>query len=381
MSMNSFSSAHGQEYARLPEDLLAELLAAAPRIADQVNILLGPAMQQRDALRREALQLGRIGQVATGNSGTLCAIDGGFAVERTVAVDIALSVAVGIEGFSPPGMSCAWNTNQYSFAYDVLTHDLENERLARGSMIIQELDILADAPHAFRIYDGSHLTPIIQLNSALVSRSEAVSNTTVQLANDRDTRGAFASFVTESSIIGMPKYDSSRELCDLLGTHIAERVPGDDKYLCSLILRGGEYTTPSRVYGPHWSQLHIDGNPGVADADSLARDLDDTLQALRDRNLYSMYFRPTDSGPAYRIEIKPALANDTSLLNDLLATLGRQITGPFVREPYPQYLADVMAKSVGFGLSALQTAAQLTLSRTSPELAQVILHSYRTEGK
>jgi hypothetical protein len=74
------------------------------------------------------------------------------------------------------------------------------------------------------------------------------------------------------------------------------------------------------------------------------------------------------------------LEHDTDRLRDLLTTLAAQITGPFVREPYPQYLADVMAKSVGFGLSALQTAAQLALSRDNPELAQLVIHSYRTEG-
>ena len=58
-----------------------------------------------------------------------------------------------------------------------------------------------------------------------------------------------------------------------------------------------------------------------------------------------------------------------------------QITGPFVREPYPQYLADVMAKSVGLGLSALHTAAQFQVSNLgNPEVARILAHSYRTEG-
>jgi len=52
-----------------------------------------------------------------------------------------------------------------------------------------------------------------------------------------------------------------------------------------------------------------------------------------------------------------------------------------VREPYPQYLADVMAKSVGLGLTAMQSAVQLALSGDgSPEMAELLIHSYRTEG-
>jgi hypothetical protein len=372
---------YGEEYARLPEDLLAELLTAAPKIAAQVKSLLGPALAMKDRLRQAAVKLDRIVSASPGSTQTICSVDGGFAVERTVAVDIALSVAVGVEGFAPTGGSCAWDDNQYSSAYQVLTHDLENERLARGAMIILELDVLADAPHEFRIYDGSHLTPVIQLNSALTSRSEAVTEFTAELGGQHDVRGAFAAFVTDPNMVAMPKYDPSRELCNILGAEIAERVPGDDKYLTSLILRGGEFTTPEQVPTRPWRLLHFtESGSAVEPAAELARDLEEALQPLQDRQLFSLYFRPDDVGPAYRVEVKPELADDLDRLADLLATLSAQITGPFVREPYPQYLADVMAKSVGFGLAALQTAAQLALSRDTPELAQLIIHSYRTEG-
>jgi hypothetical protein len=372
---------YGEQYARLPEDLLAELLSAAPRIAAQVKSLLGPALAMKDRLHQAAEDLERIASAPPGSGQTVCSVDGGFAVERTVAVDIALSVAVGVEGFEPAGGSCAWDDNQYSSAYQVLTHDLENERLARGAMVILELDVLADAPHEFRIYDGSHLTPVIQLNSALTSRSQAVTEFTAELGDEHGLCGAFAAFVTDPNIVAMPKYDSSRELCSILGAAIGERVPGDDKYLTSLILRGGQFTTPEQVPKRPWQLLHLTESQSATEpAAELARDLDEALQPLQDRQLFSLYFRPDDVGPAYRVEVKPDLAHDLDRLADLLTTLSAQITGPFVREPYPQYLADVMAKSVGFGLSALQTAAQLALSRDTPELAQLIIHSYRTEG-
>jgi hypothetical protein len=372
---------YGEQYARLPEDLLAELLSAAPKIAAQVRNLLGPALAMKDRLQQAAEDLERIASAPPGSGQTVCSVDGGFAVERTVAVDIALSVAVGVEGFAPAGGSCAWDDNQYSSAYQVLTHDLENERLARGAMVILELDVLADAPHEFRIYDGSHLTPIIQLNSALTSRSPVVTEFTAELGDKHDLRGAFAAFATDPNIVAMPKYDSSRELCNILGAAIGERVPGDDKYLTSLILRGGQFTTPEQVPKRPWQLLHFTERESAAGpAAELARDLDEALQPLQNCQLYSLYFRPDDVGPAYRVEVKPELAHDPDRLTDLLSTLSAQITGPFVREPYPQYLADVMAKSVGFGLSALQTAAQLALSRDAPELAQLVIHSYRTEG-
>ena len=40
-----------------------------------------------------------------------------------------------------------------------------------------------------------------------------------------------------------------------------------------------------------------------------------------------------------------------------------------------------MAKSVGLGLSSLQTAVQLSMSgKGKPEIAELLIHSYRTEG-
>jgi hypothetical protein len=108
--------------------------------------------------------------------------------------------------------------------------------------------------------------------------------------------------------------------------------------------------------------------------------LDDLLEPLRRRELFFIYWRPDDTAPSYRLEMKRELAEDERALDFVLSTLAHQITGPFVREPYPQYLADVMAKSVGLGLSALQAAAHYALTREYPELASMLIHSYRTEG-
>jgi hypothetical protein len=371
----------GEGYARLPEDLLAELLSAAPQVAHQVHALLGPALEQRGSLRVAAVETGLVMAAEDGEVQALSAVDGGFAVERTVAVDIALSVAVGIEGFAPQNIAYLWSDNQYNSAFHVLAHDMENERLARAAMVALELDVLADAPHDMRVYDGSHLTPVIQLNAAMTVHSNQVRQLVAEVADKHDVVGALSAFAEDDTVLAMPKYDSSRHLCALLGTALGIDVPGDDKYIASLILRGGEYLVPQRVAADPWRQLHIDARAGSPpQQDQLGRALDAALRPLQERQLYWTYFKPDDTSSAYRIEIKPALAADSHRLADLLATLSAQITGPFIREPYPQYLADVMAKSVGYGLDALQTATQLSLARENPELAQLVVHSYRTEG-
>ncbi|MGV9935770.1 hypothetical protein ACWDY4_35260 [Streptomyces olivaceoviridis] len=370
------------DYARLPEDLLAELLSSATDVAHTVEDLLGPALEMRDELREAAQALGLIERWSGGQPLTVAAVDGGFAVERTVAVDIALSLAVGVEGFPPQGRSWAWDDNQHSFAQDVLVHEAHNERLARAGMVIQELDVIADTPHELRIYDGSHLTPVIQLNSALVSSNPEVRSRVLNLADKHSLVDAFATFTTDSKIVAMPKYNSSRDLCNVLQKEVGKPVPCDDKYLASLILEGGEYTAPQQVPADPWRQLHIRAHVDATTAERrLASQLQEWLRPLIFRQLDVLYFRPADASAAYRIEAKPGLTGDLGRVQNLLASIAFQLTAPFVVEPYPQYLADLMAKSVSFGIKALQTAAHLSLARTSPQLAQSVVHSYRTEGK
>lgn len=367
-------------YARLPEDLLAQLLSNTPEVADQVTKLLVPALEQRGALRAAAESLNLLRLTTPTSPDTICAVDGGFAVERTIAVDMVMAVAVGVEGFADG--TTAWEENQYEAFQKVLVHDLENERLARAAMVCHELAVLADAPHGIRIYDGSHVTPVIQLNSGFSAQSESVNSGALEVAEHVDLDTALQAFVGEPSIIAMPKYDSSDKLTTLLSSYIGGTpIPGDDKYLMSLVLRGGEYTAPRAVQGDPWRQLHLTARRGSQiDATGRVKDFDAALEPLRGLQLMYMYWRPADEAPAYRIELKPDLATDEHALNVVLETLSGQITGPFVREPYPQYLADVMAKSVGLGLSALQSAAHLALTRTKPELAEFLIHSYRTDG-
>ena len=71
-AMTSPGTSYGQDYARLPEDLLADLLADAPSIAQQVQALLGPALAMRSDLREAALAAGIVQQTAHGPAATSC---------------------------------------------------------------------------------------------------------------------------------------------------------------------------------------------------------------------------------------------------------------------------------------------------------------------
>jgi hypothetical protein len=362
-------------YARLPEDLLRDLLDGAEDLASQVTQMLEPALEQREQLRSAMKSLGLLTTYKPSQAVTVAGIDGGFAVERTSAVDISLSVAVGVEGLT--GETVFWDGTQYEWWTRVSKHDLETERLARGIMVAQELAVLHNAPHGLRILDGSHLTPVIQLNTALTAQSEELRAEAQRVWERLNTIDTLKSASTNVKVIAMPKYDSSRVICDVLANKLGMEIPGDDKHLLGLLLQPGELLLPQQVTEQPWVSLHFNARSATDEKWSAA--FEESIEPLKQRVLKFTYFKPNELSPAYRIEFKGNVSEEE--FNDILTTLESQITGPFIREPYPQYLADVMAKSVGLGLSALQTAVQLHMSGMGrPEIAELLIHSYRTEG-
>jgi hypothetical protein len=375
--MNSLGADIGvrEGYARLPEDLLRDLLNGVPGIVDRVQEILGSAIDRKEELREALLSLDLVRTYKTVSSASVCGVDGGFAVERTAAVDFVLCVAVGVEGLSDA--TTAWDGTQYEWWTRVDKHDLEAERLARGVMVAQELAILESAPHELRILDGSHLTPVIQLNSALTTVSESVGVSAREVWDNLGTLKALSYMASSPQVVAMPKYDSSRAITDLLEQQVGAEILGDDKLLMGLLLHPGELLEPQQVSRDPWIALHFDAKK---DEDRpTAEAFQSAIEPLTSRQLAFTYFKPDDLSPAFRLELKKDLGSD--VLDMVCSTIATQMTGPFVREPYPQYLADVMAKSVGIGLSALQAAAQLGLgSAGRPEIAEMLLHSYRTEG-
>ena len=369
----------GQDYARLPEDLLHDLLEGAGDMVTEVEAMLGPMMEQREGLRGTLRDMGLIRGYQTIPTETMAGIDGGFAVERTAAVDILLAVAVGVEGLGPE--TAVWDSTQFSHWTKVTPHDAYGERLARGIMMAHEIDILAKAPHRLRILDGSHLTLVIQLNSALSAQSDLVLENAAKEWARLGTAENLANVCRAKNTIAMPKLDSSREVADHLQQRMGQEIPGDDKYLMGLILEPGELLVPQRVaQGSPWTTLHFTpGLDGREEAQHFAGQFTEAIEPLKQREIEYTYFKPDVFAPAFRIEMKRGLTD--SDIDLICSSIADQITGPFIREPYPQYLADVMAKSVGLGLNALQAAVQLGLSRSGrPEISELLIHSYRTEG-
>ena len=102
------SGDQGGGSARLPEDLLHRVLGETGRITSNVSALLDAGIEHREQLRQALRELGLLRRLTTTDVCSIAAVDGGLAIERTLAVDLLLSLAVGVEGL---GGQTPWDHN------------------------------------------------------------------------------------------------------------------------------------------------------------------------------------------------------------------------------------------------------------------------------
>ena len=164
----------------------------------------------------------------------------------------------------------------------------------------------------------------------------------------------------------MTKYSSSREIIDsrLQGLNIV----ADDKVFMSEVLQKDQYTRPLPVGQSDrdkktWSDIHIKCNLPISGVDNaeFTKRLEEAIASFKitdthQSELYFCYYKPLQHTIAHRIEIKKSVAEDSVKLERFLRSIKRQIVFPEIREPYPQFLADIVAKNIHFGMEAVNQA-------------------------
>ena len=388
----------GRSYAHLPEDLILKILNGAPKSVDRMKKMFDSqeeSLQQgRDAFWKKGI-IRQLGDDVKPTDSVMAA-DGGHIIEKMAGADLLLAVAVGVEGLrAAENRPDGWlaDGNQYYQWQTVLPHDDETPRLCQGVMFLMELSVLAGASYDVKIMDGAHFTPLLKINSMLSAGKDA------QDAPRMEYSAALREFLhttydkmiphipniikdamSDEGIVAIAKYSSSR---DLLDSQVRDlEITLDDKTFFTLILEEGEYTRPFPVgQSPEekerWNHLHIKCNLPYLFEEGEQKEkleelnglLDNAIAPIRagvgkESDLRFTYYKPHGDGPAYRIECKKALVEDDEKFKRMLASIKRQIVYPDIREPFPQYLADLMAKSVSGGLTALQDAILL-----SPDLS------------
>jgi hypothetical protein len=383
-------------YADLPDEVLQQVLERTAEVADGVRALFSRVGERRGAMRDALLAAGNIRRAADlpqpAVAPTVAAVDGGAAIEKSLGADTALAVAVGIEGLTDAG-SVHWPGVQYASWQRTLAHEGEETAVVcRGVMSALELAVLRDAPHDVVLLDGSHLTPIIALNAALGVEHEGLRAELTQQFAFRETASALRIVAERSSIVAIVKYDGSRDLAQTwLPSEL--RGPGlglDDRTTMSLLLEEGEYTAPQPVAltqqsQTSWTQNRIEALSAPDEhRESVRLAVNEVIAQVKGEpvsGLLVTYYKPHSWSPAFRLEIKTAVASSPDRLATVFAGIRSQVVSPEIREPYPQWVADRMAKSVGDALVALRAAVNFDLADGGfGEYVSMVAHSYRTEA-
>jgi hypothetical protein len=256
-------------------------------------------------------------------------------------------------------------------------------------MTALELSVLRSAPHDVVLLDGSHLTPVIALNAALNVSNDALRAELAAAFDRYQTADALRDVMTAPAVVALVKYDGSRDLSHTW-LPAEQRGPGaglDDRTLMSLLLEAGEYTEPvplglTQQSRNNWLAKHIEAlTPADGIREQVRLAVNDAVSLVREDRLFAVYFKPHVWAPAFRLEVKPEVVNDPERLAAALTGMRAQVVSPEIREPYPQWVADRMAKSVGDALVALRTAVNFDLADAGlGEYVALVAHSYRTEA-
>lgn len=377
-------------YADLPDDLLEEIIQDAPRIAEHLKPLFDELLQNRRNIQdklEESNLIRNASELENPSSPSVSGIDGGQAIDKALGADTLIAVAVGVEGLVREDKR-KWSGIQHKNWQTVLSHHSQsNSKIVRGAMTALELLIISQAPHDVIIADGSHQSPVIGINSltSMSTLDDPVhAKTMFDIIHDLDVVVSLKKSMENQNVVYMVKYDSSQDIGLTALQDFDLKV--DDKTVMSLVLRPNEFTKPLQVGQTHktqavWSSLNISLSQKL-DCESdirnnLKSSLNEAIKIPKNRKIYFTYYKPYDWSPAYRIEIKEQCARSEYELAKVLKAVQEQVVSSDTQEPYPQYLADLMAKSISGGLEALRTVVQSEIS-SNPTLLKLITQSYRT---
>ncbi len=393
------------EYPRLPEDLILKILNSSKSKVKKLNhIYKDQAELLKESIRKLKTE-DLIRKLPDGDyTESIIAVDGGSIIDKNSGTNMLLAVAVGVEGFNS-NPSKGWG-NQYDCWSEIIPHEEASARLCQGIMFLMELNTIESAPHNIKIMDGTHFTPILKINSLLSAKEEYATSEYIECLKNflkdkykktiPDIPDMIGKILEDSSIVAMPKYSSSTDIIksDKYLHCFSKDITVDDRFFFSLNLEKNEYTKPLSVGQSAeerrkiWNDLHIRCNIEIENQSLLNKQLENKLTPVKtqtadnrpqESKIYFTYYKPYDNSSAFRIECKKSIAENHRDFEKLLRSIKRQLCIPHIQEPFPQYLADMMAKSVSGGLYALQDAVKFSKElNIDNKFKPYIFNSYRS---
>lgn len=373
-------------FVDLPAALVEEMLVESEQVAEALSAGFRRLRAEREQLRQALERHGMlVHESALGYPPlpTTCGVDGSYAIERLLSVDLVACAAVAVEGLTPPSEVRHWEHPHHKLFLRSEVHDVDTATVLRAVMVGYELLLATRAPHDIVMLDGTLTLPVIYFNQALstASRSSSLHSSAEFLAHVVEFLDAYREVLgptrSDKCYVGLPKYSTRREI----GRRLGWPEHQDDRGLLTLLLQAGELTAPLPLEQPrqewHLTTTTIDTSirPKV---DALAREVASALQGI-----CVVYYKPHQWLPVIRIELPTAVAENTSRLGLVVQAMKYQCATPGMFEPYPLYLADRTVKALARALPAFrQVATQRVAQHYEGDIAEVYfgLHGYRSES-
>jgi hypothetical protein len=366
-------------FGDLPQALVDEMLSESQEIGKTIFKVFNDVQGKKSKLRDELQSSGLLKHDSSFNvqsPPTVCGVDGAYAKEELLSIDLLAAAAVAVEGLTPPSETRFWEAPHHRVYIKEEEHSPETSTILRGVMIGMEQILANKAPHDTVFLDGSMTTPLIFMNQAL-NNANKVENRHLQVTKQLqevlpEALKAYAGVVgnnrTDKLWLALPKYTSNREI----GLKLGWSRSYDDRALLTLLLEPGELTAPIDFQQPE-SPWHL-SSPGSEG------EIEKVKEALS--GLKVIYYKPHDWTPALRVELNSSTASNDYQVGMVTQALKYQCSTPGVMEPYPLFLADRMVKSLGSGLPAFRQVVTRQMAEDyEGNVGEIFfnMHGYRTE--
>jgi hypothetical protein len=353
--------------------LPAAVLAAITTCADACRATLTQLEGDRERLRTDLAR--RIRSAPDGPVRRLCAVDGAHATVPAAGATFAALAAVAVEQ--------ATITDQAALV-QLLPPIEELETILGGLRMMLELRLLAKrirmTSSGLFVLDGSFYSTLLEINRLLVRYAQDMRRPNPppwwkpfqELIETFFDEEDWRLVLTSRRVIAHPKQATAADDVAALAPHLAGAIT--DRTLWTTVLEPGEHSLPVPLIKQDKPHL-LTGyrSPGM-------RDFSERRTAIEHGygQLYVIYYRPDETGPAYRIEL-PAALIAREPLGAVLATFRSALQAGAVQEPLPQFLADTVCRQIGRALDATAEGARTTLqNQFGLTLVQRYLGPYRT---
>jgi hypothetical protein len=352
----------------LPEEIVRDVLGASGPCLAYVRTILDKGKSIRNEARKRLQAEGkirRIDGVRPLTEGRLVeGVDGSYHSVRTAALDLSLCSAVGA------GPKIRHKVKVFS-----APHSQHLSRACQGIMTLLELHLIAGTDSPLVIYDGSFLSALIRVNSALAAESASPGDSLWTYVGPIYDELAlqqlcFHPAISNQKSVAIPKLSTSTNFVD-------ENFPAlksffSDRTFFSIVLDPGEFVSNQPPPEPKYNL--------ATESSYRPPDADDVIRFFIDTGFVEVFFRPHAWSPAYKIEVPGNFPSEK--MAPMLATVSDLLPDPGMLEPYPQFLADQLSRQIGVAGYALRDAIQgaLYAEGADPRAVHAALSGYRTSS-